>query len=138
MSADERRSQRRKVVLLGTVIQGHASLKVRVSNLSSHGALVTGPNVPAANSEVQFSCNGRCIPSWVAWTSEQYAGLEFAEAIEPSELISSHRPRAVQIVPDTRTLDFRRPGFRGNQLTAEERAMIENWQESRMADGDNI
>jgi len=35
-------------------------------------------------------------------------------------------PRAT-IIKDTRELDFRRPGFKGNQMTDEERKIVEEW-----------
>jgi hypothetical protein len=60
----------------------------------------------------------------------QHAGLAFDQAINPSDVLPKRAATATLIVKDERELDFRRPGFRGNQLTPEEQALLAEWKRS--------
>jgi hypothetical protein len=102
-------------------------LPIRVSNLSAHGALVIGQAFPERDTPVVFRCNGFAVESWVAWVKAPHAGIQFAQPIRPEELLRNAAVPAPAIVRDTRKLDFRRPGFRGNQLTPEERDELQDW-----------
>ena len=86
--------------------------------------------LPEADARVVFHCNGFAVDSWVVWVRPPHAGIQFDEPIVPKELL-----RGVSLPPslvrDTRELDFRRPGLRGNQLTAEERKALSEWQMSQ-------
>lgn len=130
---DDRRSPRANVLLIGVVESGKARIPVRVSNLSAHGALVVGKAIPNADARVVFRCNGVAVEGWVVWAKAPQAGIQFDELIQPEELRRSGSLHSQAVIPDTRQLDFRRPGFRGNQLTQEEREMLEDWQASQGA-----
>jgi hypothetical protein len=128
--ADERRSPRSNVLLRATVEFGGIHIPVRVNNLSRHGALALGTNLPPEGTEVVFRCKGLTIPSWIAWVQSDCAGVQFVEC---TDLESVERDEAFRhlIVKDKRAMDFRRPGFRGNQLTPEQRAIVQEWMASR-------
>lgn len=128
---DERRSLRAPVLLIAAVECGGDRIPIRVSNLSAHGALVIGKELPCADTSVIFRCNGHAIESWVAWTEAPHAGLQFSEPIQPEVLLRSKPVLSAALVRDTRNLDFRRPGFSGNQLTQEEREMLKEWRASQ-------
>ena len=128
MGTDERRSGRANVILAATLEHRGARIPVRVSNLSEHGALVVGDGLPKGETQIVFHCNGANVQSWVAWSRDGRAGIEFGIPVPPDALIQKGEavPR-VAIIKDTRELDFRRPGFRGNQMTDEERKIVEEW-----------
>jgi hypothetical protein len=125
--ADERRSARANVLLVAEIEAGTARSRVRIANISAHGALVVGKGLPCAGAQVNFKCRDVSVPSWIAWVDASYAGIQFDEAIEPEELLK-YLPASGPISAIHRTIqDFRRPGFRGDQLTEEERRIVEAW-----------
>ena len=134
-NADERRSGRAVVILTAAIEAGDARIPVRVSNLSAHGVLVIGDKIPAASSQVVFRCNGIAVPSWVAWSHDGRAGIQFDDPVEPDQLAQKTRVPLVPVMRDTRTIDSRRPGFKGNQLTNEERNAVEAWLRSNSRAG---
>jgi hypothetical protein len=128
-TADERRSARANVLRLATVESGSGSVRVRIANLSAHGALVIGEGLPAAENPVTLRSNGITVSGWIAWSRPQQAGIQFDEAVPPEVLLRNAVPGPQMIMRDTRQVDFRRPGFRGNQLTDEERVAVEQWRD---------
>jgi hypothetical protein len=132
-TADERRSPRSNVLLRATIDFGSAHIAVRVSNLSRHGVLAMAKNLPPEGAEVVFRYKTLAIPSWIAWVRSGCAGVQFADSTKLDGIGRDDAFRDFAITKDTRALDFRRPGFRGNQLTAEERAIIKDWAASRHA-----
>lgn len=126
-AADERRSARSNVVLAAMLEADGRHFRVRISNVSAHGALVTGEALPAEGDQVILRCKGRTIPGWVAWTGRSHSGIQFEEEVQLRDLLNDVSRYSQMIVRDERKLDFRRPGFRGNQLTDEERQAVEEW-----------
>jgi hypothetical protein len=102
-------------------------IPVRVANLSAHGALVIGDGLPAAECEVSFKCHGVTIQSLVAWVRDRRAGIQFVDRIDHERLLRNAPLLHPAITKDTRKLDFRRPGFRGNQLSDDEKKVVEEW-----------
>ena len=123
--ADERRAGRSNVLLGATIEQNGARMPVRVSNLSANGALVIGDRLPVADTNVTFHCNGFAIESFVIWSRDRHAGLEFATPVPPEALGQRAPQPRIAITKDTRNVDFRRPGFRGNQMTDEEQEFFD-------------
>lgn len=138
-NADERRSERSKVLLTAMIENGGSRIPVRVSNLSAHGALVIGKELPPSEERVVFHCNGFATGGWIAWVKDGHAGIQFDEPVEPEKLVQRLPTPRVTIIKDTRELNFRRPGFRGNQLTDEQRKIVEEWTkpESKPTNGEN-
>ena len=130
-AADERRSPRAKVFLSAFLESGTAAVPVRIRDLSKHGVLVVGQLPMAVGTEVTLRCNGKSIHGWIAWAADASAGIEFSEAKCPDDLLRSSNVVSKQIMKDTRVADFRRPGFRGNQLTSEERKVLQEWARAR-------
>src|SRR5436309_797956 len=118
-SADERRSTRANVLLTATIECGGVCTPVRVSNLSAHGALVLCDAVLQEDAPVIFRCNGMHIESWIAWLRPPHAGVQFGEPIGQQDLLRTAPVARQVITKDLRMVDYRRPGFRGKQLTDE-------------------
>jgi len=126
-NSDERRSQRANVILTATVESGGVHTPVRIGNLSAHGAMIIADRLPPLEALVTFHCNGIAVQAWVAWIDAGRAGIQFADPIDPDMLTKRPAIRQPTIVKDRRDVDFRRPGFRGNQMTEEERKIVEEW-----------
>jgi hypothetical protein len=136
LGTDERRSGRANVILTATIEDGSARIPVRVSNLSSHGALLIGDGIPAGETQVNFRCGGASVQCWIAWSREGRAGIEFGTPVQPDALTQRESAPRIAITKDTRKLDLRRPGFRGNQMTDEEHKIVAEWnrQQSQPSD----
>ena len=128
--SDERRSARSKVLLKGTIDYESLRVTIRIVNLSDHGALVTGDTVPGEDTAVIFRCSGLETKGWIAWISPPHAGINFDEPVDAKSILPTSPSAANLITKDTRKLDFRRPGFRGDQLTPEERLIVDAWKSS--------
>jgi hypothetical protein len=127
MNSDERRSARANVILTGTIEHSNSRLPVRIRDVSEHGAQVIGDMLPAPDTRITLRCNGKAVDGWVAWSQGERAGIEFGEPTPPDDLTKRARHPNFGITKDTREIEFRRPGFRGNQLSEEERRIIEEW-----------
>ena len=127
MGSDERRSARANVILTATLEAGGASFPVRLSNLSEHGALAVGDGLPAGDTPAILRCHGIVIGCWIAWSRAGRAGIQFEHPVSPETLTQREAAPPSMIVKDTREIDFRRPGFHGNQMTDEERKIVEEW-----------
>ena len=124
---DDRRSGRRAVVLMAAIDHAGMRTRVRVTNLSAHGALVIADRLPAPECEVAFLSNGVTVQSRVVWVRGRHADIQFEDPIEPERLLRNAPHPYPITTKDDRNVDFRRPGFRGNQLNAEERRVVQNW-----------
>jgi hypothetical protein len=124
---DERRSARANVILKAVIEWHGGRANVRVGNLSAHGALVIGEGLPVRDTNVTFRCHETAVSGWIMWATAERAGIQFEQPVDPEAVAHRPAPPKAQISPDTRELDFRRPGFRGNQMTDEERKMVEEW-----------
>lgn len=129
---DERRSARAKVLLTAVIECDDVRIPVRVVNLSANGALVACDARLPENTRVKFRTGRRTAEGWTAWVHPPHAGINFDESIEPGEFLPKSLGTADLITRDTRDLDFRRPGFRGNQMTAEEWQIVEEWNRKQL------
>lgn len=132
--ADERRSAREKVLLTATIECDGSRIPVRVVNLSAHGALVTCDTEPPEGRALIFRCNGQLAKGSMAWVRIPLAGIDFDAPIMPKAFLPKALHTAHLITRDTRELDFRRPGFRGNQMSNEERQIVEEWKRKQLED----
>jgi hypothetical protein len=129
-SADERRSARANVLLAAVIERDGVCTPVRVGNVSAHGALVLCDDLPLEE-RVTFRCNGLAIDSWIAWVRPPFSGIQFGEPIRAEELLRTARAPRHLITQDSRKVDHRRPGFRGQQLNDDERQIVAEWKASQ-------
>jgi PilZ domain len=127
MDSDERRSDRANVILTAMIEHSQDRIPVRIRNLSEHGALVVGDGLPAADTAITFRCNGQAVEGWVAWSRGKRAGIAFGKPTRLDALTKREQRQGLGITKDTREISVRRPGFRGNQLSEEERKIVEAW-----------
>jgi len=124
---EERRSARAKVLLAAVIECDGVRIPVRVINLSANGVLVACDAPPPEDRRVKFQTGGRTAEGWTARVRFPHAGINFDEPIDPGQFLPKSLRTGDLIIRDTRDLDFRRPGFRGNQMTAEERQIVKEW-----------
>ena len=119
-----RRSRRSNVLLKATLELPGVSLPVILRNLSQDGALVQAEDLPEAGLRVLFHRQGLSVPSRVAWSHCNHAGLEFEFPLFPGEMLR-HVPSPATRKPPPPIK--KRPGFAAKPLTEAERMLIEQW-----------
>jgi hypothetical protein len=119
----ERRSSRSNVMLRASLELAGASQEVLLRNLSQHGALVKGEDLPPAGARVLFHRQGLCVPACVAWLHRDHAGIAFDEPLFPKEMLR-HVPACGRRPPPEIK---RRPGLAARPLTEAEQRIIEQW-----------
>ena len=118
-----RRFRRSNVLLKATLEVPGASLSVVLRNLSQEGALVQGEDLPEEGTRVLFHRQGLSVPSLVAWSHCNHAGLHFEFPLFPRELLR-HIPEPSRKPP---ILLHGRPGLGAKRLTQGERLLVERW-----------
>lgn len=128
VGADERRAERTNVILTAILeIADKPVIHVRISNLSASGALLIGPDFPPTETAAVLRCNDLALSGWITWSDGHKAGMQFSDPIETEALTKRARRVPAAILKDERSLDFKRPGFRGNQMSDAERDEVERW-----------
>ena len=117
-----RRSRRAPVLLAASVEVAGVPQRVNLRNLSSEGALIEGEQLPIEGSTTFFVRNDLRLKSQVIWVQGRFAGLAFARALEPEEVLRNVPKPRPRMQPE-----FRRPGLACRPLTTDERRMVERW-----------
>lgn len=120
-SSQNRKNRRSNVLMTASLELSGTSVSVKLRNLSAEGALVEGDKLPVEGSSILFRKGDLSMPGRVAWVNGRQAGVNFAQNLNPDQLlrhIPTPRPRV--------TPDFKRTGLKGT-LTAEERRFGEAW-----------
>ena len=117
-----RRSRRAPVLLAATIEVAGVPQSVKLRNLSSEGALIQGDRLPLEGTTTFFKRNELRLKSRVVWVHGTFAGVAFARALKPEEVLR-HVPQPRQRA----NADFRRPGLACRPLTEQERRMVEKW-----------
>ena len=79
---DSRSETRSNVFLSASLVTNSSTLPVRIRNLSPHGALLDGRELPVAGSSVRLVRGGLTVSGQVAWQADDWAGIGFDEQIE--------------------------------------------------------
>jgi len=120
-SPQNRKTRRSNVLMSASLELSGTSLPVKLRNLSAEGALVEGEKLPVEGASILFRKGELSMPGSVAWVNGRQAGVNFAQKLNPEQLlrhVPTPRPRV--------TPDFRRTGLKGT-LTAEEKRYGEKW-----------
>lgn len=106
-SASQNRKNRRSNVLMSASLElSGTSLPVKLRNLSAEGALVEGESLPIEGASILFRKGDLSMAGVVAWVKGCQAGINFAQKLNPEQLlrhVPAPRPRV--------TPTFRRPGL---------------------------
>ncbi|MDB5719727.1 MAG: PilZ protein [Alphaproteobacteria bacterium] len=119
----QRRTKRARVLLAARLETHDGDIDARLRDLSQRGALVECREIPVVGSEVVFTRNTISVPARVAWTAGNRVGLEFAYAIDESEVLVQLRRTQVDQNPPR----FRRPRLFGEDMTPQERQVVRSW-----------
>jgi PilZ domain. len=120
-NSQNRKNRRSNVLMSASLELSGTSVAVKLRNLSAEGALVEGDRLPVEGASVLFRKGDLSMPGRVAWVNDRQAGVNFAQKLNPDQLlrhVPTPRPRV--------TPEFKRTGLRGT-LTAEERRYGETW-----------
>ena len=120
-SSQNRKNRRSNVLMSASLELSGTSVPVKLRNLSPEGALVESDRLPVEGASVLFRKGDLSMPGRVAWVNGRQAGVNFAQKLNPEQLmrhIPTPRPRV--------SPDFKRTGLKGT-MTAEERRFGETW-----------
>jgi PilZ domain len=117
-----RRSRRAPVLLTASIDVLGAPAPVKLRNLSSTGARIEGSCLPPPGETTYFTRRELHLRCEVKWVEGRYAGIRFARALAPEEVLRYIPPPRERFQPE-----FRRPGLACKPLTSDERKMIEAW-----------
>lgn len=120
-NSQNRKNRRSNVLMSASLELSGTSVAVKLRNLSAEGALVEGDRLPVEGASVLFRKGDLSMPGRVAWVNDRQAGVNFAQKLNPDQLlrhVPTPRPRV--------TPEFKRTGLRAT-LTAEERRYGETW-----------
>lgn len=103
---DPRSDPRSHVFLMAVLTNGAASCAVRVRNLSEHGALLEGSNLPAAGRSVLLKRGSLAATGQIAWSRGPQCGIRFAQSIVIAEWVDRAGPVGQQRI-DATVAEFR-------------------------------
>ena len=84
-----KRGEGRANVFLSAVLDtGTQTLPIRIRNISAHGALIDGPNIPAARVQVLLVRGSLNASGQIAWRENDQAGISFDQAVNPSAWVA--------------------------------------------------
>ena len=119
---DPRRSRRANVLFTASIDVEGANTPVKLRNLSAQGALIEAADLPAPGTELVFHRNDLSVPGCLAWVDGGHGGVEFAQPLEPQQVM-----RNVPSPKQRKPMDFRRPGLRTRDMSAAEREAAALW-----------
>lgn len=113
---DSRSDPRSHVFLMAVLTIGAASCAVRVRNLSPHGSLLEGSNLPVAGRTVVLKRGSLAAAGQVAWSRGPHCGIRFAQAIVIAEWVDRAGPVGQQRI-DATVAEFHNYVRTGSPLT---------------------
>ena len=107
-NAPQNRKNRRSNVLMSASLElSGTSLPVKLRNLSAEGALVEGDKLPVEGASLLFRKGDLSMPGAVAWVNGRQAGINFAQKLNPEQLLRHVPTPKPRVAPS-----FRRPGLK--------------------------
>jgi hypothetical protein len=104
---DPRSDPRASVFLTAVLVTGAGQAAVRIRNLSAHGALLEGPDLPSEGAIAQIRRGSLSAAGDIAWSRDQHCGLRFAAIIDVAAWIERAGPIGQQRI-DAAIAEFRR------------------------------
>lgn len=81
---EARAASRSNVFLAATLYSGARSFAVRIRNISGHGAMLEGLDLPGEHDKVVLQRGGLSAPAQVAWRRDSFEGLWFDKPVDPA------------------------------------------------------
>ena len=107
-NASQNRKTRRSNVLMSASLElSGMSLPVKLRNLSAEGALVEGDKLPVEGASILFRKGDLSMAGTVAWVKARQAGVNFAQKLDPEQLLRHVPAPRARVAPT-----FRRPGLK--------------------------
>lgn len=91
---------------MAVLCNGASTVPVRVRNISAHGALLEGANLPAEHKTVSLKRGSLASAGQVAWSNGRQCGIRFSRAIDVAEWVDRAGPVGQQRI-DATVADFR-------------------------------
>ena len=104
--SQNRKTRRSNVLMAASLELSGTSLPVKLRNLSAEGALVEGDKLPVEGASIQFRKGDLGMPGVVAWVKGRQAGINFAQKLNPEQLLRHVPAPRARVAPQ-----FRRPGL---------------------------
>ena len=83
---DQRRSPRYRVLLIARLVTTCSERIVKLRDLSATGAMIEGPRIPAAGTDILLQRGSLEVFGTIVWKKEMQAGIEFAEPLTETML----------------------------------------------------
>ncbi|MDT9598301.1 PilZ domain-containing protein [Sphingosinicella rhizophila] len=115
-----RASMRHRALLLAKLVTTTNEYSVRMRDLSATGALVEGEGIPRPGTDIILRRGNLEVLATVRWSTDNHAGLEFEDPLSEGQVWAQINPA---LEPPAARLSVYRPGFKGDQVKAEERAI---------------
>ena len=106
INQEPRSDPRSHVFLMAVLASGLKSMPVRVRNISAHGALLEGKDLPGEQRTVSLKRGSLTVAGQIAWSSEKHCGIRFAGPIDVSEWVDRAGPVGQQRI-DATVADFK-------------------------------
>ena len=91
------RSPRRRMAFKGTFETITGQGEARVRNISCTGAMIEGPEVPPKGRDIVLRAQGMEFFGRVVWSDGCRCGIQFDDALRPSEVLELHRITPEQV-----------------------------------------
>lgn len=115
-----RKKPRARVLLSATIKGTGAPLEARIRDLSEHGARLESKAPPAVDARILFTRGDTEIDARVAWVEGKLFGVEFADAVDPRDIL----PQVNTPAPVAPPQPYRRPSFQPTRLQPEEQQVL--------------
>ena len=94
---DQRRSPRYRVLLIARLVTTCSERIVKLRDLSATGAMIEGPRIPAAGTDILLQRGSLEVFGTIVWKKEMQAGIEFAEPLTETMLwMQVNAPQHIQ------------------------------------------
>ena len=113
--SDPRSGPRFNVFLMAMLHANSSACPVRVRNLSPHGALLEGAELPREGAAVQLMRGSLCAAGEVAWQSDRHCGVCFNGTVDVDEWVKRAGPIGQQRI-DSVVAEYRDGDIRSSHL----------------------
>ena len=105
--AGRRADARSNIFVVAALRSDGIAAPVRVRNMSTKGALIDGPLIPAEGAQVQLSRGSLNVTGEIVWRSDHRAGLRFSSAVRVGDWIPGSGGHSAQQRVDGTIHDYR-------------------------------